>query len=64
MKDPIVEEVRRFRHEHEVRFGQDLEAILEDIRRHQAGSELPMVRLPPKRIAARKRPLRPASRPR
>ncbi len=62
MKDPIVEEVRRFRHEHELRFGQDLQAILDDIRHHQAGSALPMVRLSPKRIAADKRRQRTASR--
>jgi len=62
MKDPIVEEVRRFRHEHELRLGQDLDAILADIRQHQLVCSRPMVRLQPKRIAPHKRLQRLASR--
>ena len=62
MKDPIVEEVRRFRHEHEQLFGNDLDAIFEDICRHQASCGHPMVRLKPKKITANKRLQRTASR--
>jgi hypothetical protein len=35
MKDPIVEEVRAAREAHAAKFGYDLQAILEDARRHQ-----------------------------
>lgn len=55
MKDPIVEEVRRIRHEHEQQCGFDLNVILADIRRHQRRYPLAMVRLKPRRIAANKR---------
>ncbi len=33
MKDPIVEEIRKIRHDHEQRFGLDLHAICEDLRK-------------------------------
>ena len=36
MKDPIVEEVRRIRQEHALRFGNDLDAIFEDIKKSKA----------------------------
>ena len=35
-KDPIVEEIRRFRAQHAKRFDNDLDLICEDIKRHQA----------------------------
>ena len=54
MKDPIVEEVRAFRVEHSKRFGNDLDAICEDLRKHQANCGHPVVRLPPKRPSAKK----------
>ena len=54
MKDPIVEEVRRYRHEHEQRFGFNLDAIFEDILKHQAASGRPLVRLSSKMLADRK----------
>ena len=54
MKDPIVEEVRRFRAEHSERFGNDLDAICKDLRRHQATSGRRVVRLPPKKLPAGK----------
>ncbi len=50
MKDPIVEEVRKFRKEHSERFGNDLDAICEDLRRHQALSGHRIVRLPARRL--------------
>ena len=61
MKDPIVQEVRRIRHEHEMLFGCDLNAIYEDIRRHQAASGRTFVRLPAKRMAVKKRTQRKTS---
>ena len=33
--DPIVEEIRQIRREHAARFGYDIEAIFEDLRRGQ-----------------------------
>ena len=57
MKDPIVEEVRAFRDEHAKRFKYDLDAIFADIRRHQSASGRPLVRLPPKRAAAKRLPV-------
>lgn len=55
MKDPIVEEVRRFRQEHAQRFGNNLDAICDDLRKHQAACGHPTVRLPPRRIPGDKR---------
>lgn len=52
MKDPIVEEVRRFRREHAQRFGNNLQAICEDLRQHQAACGHRIVRLPARRIPA------------
>jgi len=50
MKDPIVEEVRRHRMEHTRKFGGDLKAIFEDLRKLQATCGHKVVRLPPRRI--------------
>ena len=50
MKDPIVEEVRRYRRNHSERFENDLDAICDDLRRHQAVSGHRIVRLNPKKI--------------
>jgi len=58
MKDPVVEEVRRFRQEHAQRFGNNLDAICDDLRKHRAAWAAcghPTVRLPPRRIPADKR---------
>ena len=49
MKDPIVEEVRRWRMEHTRKFGGDLKLIYEDLLRLQKASGRPVVRRPPKR---------------
>ncbi len=49
MKDPIVEEVRAARMEHTRKFGGDLAAICEDLRRIEAACGLKVVRLPPRR---------------
>jgi hypothetical protein len=50
MRDTIVEEVRQFRVEHAKRFANDLDAIFDDFRRHQATWGRRLVRLPPRRI--------------
>ena len=50
MKDPIVEEVRKYRQEHVEKFGGDLNLVYEDIRCHQANSGHKIVRLQPKKL--------------
>ena len=49
MTDPIVEEVRKHRLEHTLRFGRNLAAICADLRTIQAASGHTVVRLPPRR---------------
>jgi len=49
MNDPIVQEVRKHRMEHTLRFGGDLVAICADLRAIQATSGHVVVRLPPRR---------------
>jgi hypothetical protein len=51
MKDPIVEEVRRYRMEHTRKFRGDLAAICDDLRVIQKASRHKLVRLPAKRVA-------------
>jgi hypothetical protein len=51
MKDPIVEEIRRFRDDHAKRFNYDLDAICEDFKSHQYRFDNRLVRLKPKRSA-------------
>ena len=51
MKDPIVDEVRRFRDEHAKQFNYDLDAICEDYKTHQIGAGKRLVRLESKKIA-------------
>ncbi len=49
MKDPIVEEVRKYRMEHTQKFRGDLTAICADLRSIQNASGHEVVRLSPKR---------------
>ena len=49
MRDPIVDEVRKWRAEHTKRFGGDLSAICADLRSVQKASGHEVVRLPPRR---------------
>ncbi|MHB9029046.1 MAG: hypothetical protein ACYC9O_09770 [Candidatus Latescibacterota bacterium] len=49
-QDPIVEEVGRIRDEHAARFGYNLEAIYEDLKRAEKMSGRKVVSLPPKRL--------------
>lgn len=55
MKDPIVEEVRRYRMEHTRQFGGDLNRIYEDLRRIQQESGCKIVRRLPKLLAPKER---------
>lgn len=52
-KDPIVEEVRKIREEHAARFGFDLKAIYDDLKKTEKQSERNIVSLPPKRFKER-----------
>ena len=49
--DPIIAELRAVRAEHAARFGFDVAAIFEDIRRWQVESGREFVRLPPRPVA-------------
>jgi hypothetical protein len=48
-KDPIVEEVRRARERHAAKYGYDLDAICEALRKDQQQSGRKVVSLPPKK---------------
>ena len=50
MNDPIVQEVRKHRLEHTLRFGGDLAAICNELRSIQASSGHTIVRLTPRRM--------------
>jgi hypothetical protein len=50
MTDPIVEEVRKHRMEHTLKFGGNLAAICANLRAIQATSGHTIVRLPPRRL--------------
>lgn len=64
MRDPIVEEVRKAREEYARRFGYDLDAMCEDLRRKQQLSGAPVVSFPkrPPRVAIPLRELSGTSR--
>ena len=53
MKDPIVEEVRKYRMEHTRKFGGNLEAICADLDARQRAAGRVAVRLTPLRKATR-----------
>jgi len=53
MKDPIVEEVRKWRMEHTQKFQGDLSAICADLRAIQEASGHEIVRLAPKKRETR-----------
>jgi len=50
MRDPIVEEVRKWRMEHTKKFGGDLSAICADLRSIQEASGHKVVRLAPRKL--------------
>lgn len=51
--DPIVEEVRRIRHEHAARFKYDLDLIARDLKAQEKASGRLYLRLPPRRLAVK-----------
>ena len=53
-RDPIVEEVRRIRDKNAKKFGNDLHAICEDLRRKQTASNHPVVSRPPRKPTKRR----------
>lgn len=55
MKDPINEEIHKYRAEHARKFNFDLAAICEDLRALQRSRNLKAVRLPAKRIGPESR---------
>ena len=55
MRDPIVEEIHKYREEHAGRFNYDLDAIREDLQAMQRERGLKVVRLPPKRLTGKRR---------
>ena len=55
MKDPFVEEVRRFRMAHTRRFNSDLHAICEDLRRFESSLGDRVVTLEPQKIQPTKK---------
>ena len=61
MKDPIVEEVRKYRMEHTLKFGGDLAAICADLRSVQKASGHVVVRLEPRKAAPKKTAIRRAT---
>jgi len=56
MRDPIVEELHRYREEHARKFNYDIDAICNDLQAMQQARGLKVVRLPPKRIEPKGRP--------
>jgi len=52
MKDPIVEEIRRYREEYAKQFNYDLWAIYRDLREKQEKSGKKIVSFPPKPVKA------------
>jgi hypothetical protein len=59
MKDPYVDEVRKYRMEHTRQFNSDLHLICEDLRKLESALGDRVVRLEPKRI----QPSRKSGRP-
>ena len=55
MKDPIVEEIHKYREEHARKFNYDLDAICDDLRAMQRARGFKVVRLPPQRIDSKTR---------
>ena len=53
MKDPIVEEIRRFRDAHARRFNYDLDAICEDFKSHQKKCGHRLARLHPRKLSGK-----------
>jgi hypothetical protein len=50
-RDPIVEEIHRYRQQYAARFNYDLDAMCDDIESRQGKDGRKIVSLPPRRIA-------------
>ena len=50
-KDPIIEEVHKYREEYAKSFNYDLKAIFEDLRKKQIASVRKFVKLPIKKVS-------------
>ncbi len=50
-RDPIVEEIRRYRQEYAAQFNHDLKAICRDLRKRQKQGGRKVVSLPPRPVA-------------
>lgn len=50
-RDPIVEEIRKYRQEYAARFNHDLKAICRDLRERQKKGGRKVVSLPPRPVA-------------
>jgi hypothetical protein len=55
VKDPIVDEVRKYRIEHTRQFNSDLHSICEDLRKFESTLGDQVVRLEPKRIQPKRK---------
>jgi len=55
MKDPINEEIHKYRTEHARKFNFDLSAMCEDLKAFQQSNNLKVVRLASKRIKPKKK---------
>ena len=49
-KDPIVEEIRKYREEYAARFNYDLAAICNDLREREKAAGVKCVSRPPRRV--------------
>jgi hypothetical protein len=58
-EDPIVEEIRRVRHAHAAQFGNDLAAIVADVRRLERESGRTYINFPPRLVEKRPGPAKP-----
>lgn len=56
MKDPYVDEVRKYRMEHTRQFGSDLHSICEDLRAFEASLGDRLVTLEPRKLRSTKKP--------
>jgi hypothetical protein len=55
VKDPIVDEVRKYRIEHTRQFNSDLHQICEDLRKFESTLGARVVRLEPRRIQPKRK---------
>jgi|COG998Drversion2_1049125.scaffolds.fasta_scaffold1494745_1 hypothetical protein len=54
--DPIVKDVRKIRDAHAAKFGYDLHAIFQDLKRQEKESNCKYINLPPKIVSRKSEP--------